>query len=66
MFVQSKPVADIEVWAGGKLSWKRPSGLCRWPTSQHSEKNELEKQWRIRVWMAIIKAQNNGKSPKNA
>jgi len=46
----------------GKCSWKRPTGFCRWPTSQHSEK-KLEKDWWIWVWMAIRKPQINGKSP---
>jgi len=46
----------------GKLSRKRPTGLCRWLTIQHSEKKP-EKSWQIRVWMAILKPQINRKSP---
>jgi len=36
----------------GGFSWKGPTGHCRGPTSQHSEKNE--KWWWIRMWMAMV------------
>jgi len=39
MFVQS---TNQSFETEGELSWKRPTGLCRRPTSQHSEKNTWE------------------------
>jgi len=41
-----------------KCSWRRPTGLCRWPTGQHSRK-KLENWWWIQVWMAILKPHIN-------
>jgi len=39
MFVQS--TNQWRIWRfelEGKLSWRKPTGLCRWPISQHSKK----------------------------
>jgi len=44
----------------GKHSWRRPTGLCREPTNQHSE-NKLDKWWWIRIWLAVLKLYINGK-----
>jgi len=48
MFVQSASQWRNYNWRSeleGKLSWKRPVGLCRRPTSQHAGK----KTWEIMV-----------------
>ena len=51
---QQTSCVDRSLNQGGRLSWKKPTGHCGGPTSQHSEKKFKKWRW-MRMWMAILK-----------